>query len=70
MSTMIDPKQELAARKGVRTFRQLADETGLPASYLCDAMSGKKPPSGKLLKYLGLERQIVFVRTNGKGRKS
>lgn len=62
MAAMIDLKRELEVWKGVRTFRRLEEITGLPASYLCDAIKGRKPPSEKLLAHLGLRKTIVYER--------
>jgi len=53
---MIDPVNELKKLKKQMSQRQMAMEIGVSEPYLSMVMRGKKPPSPRVLLYLGLER--------------
>lgn len=52
----IDPRR----RPGRHTQMSLAAAIGVSASFLSDVMHGRREPTGKVLKYLGLERVVVY----------
>ena len=45
-----------------RTQASLADEIGVSRSFLNDVIKGTRPPTGKILDYLGLQAQIIYVK--------
>jgi hypothetical protein len=57
---MIDPKTELEALKGSRSWRQFGEHLGMEHSYLWQVFKGNKPFSDRLLEKLGL--RIVYER--------
>ena len=59
---MNDPQKMLIEMAAKNTWRDVALDMGLPASYLHDVAHGKRPPSDKLLGYLGLERVVTYRR--------
>lgn len=46
-----------------RTLKEVATEAGCSIGYLHDVLHERREPAGKILAYLGLERQIRYVRT-------
>lgn len=42
------------------SLRKLAKSIGVSASYLCDVMNGRNEPTGPILDYLRLERQVSY----------
>ena len=51
---------ELLKRKqGDRSQSDLARELGMTPQYVSEVLKGQKPPSDRILEYLGLKREIV-----------
>jgi transcriptional regulator with XRE-family HTH domain len=46
----------------VGTSRAFAREVGIGESALSRILSGREPPSGKILRALGLRRRVVYER--------
>lgn len=59
---MMTPETELKRLANRQTWRDIALDMGLPASYLHDVAHGKRPASDKLLGHLGLERIVTYRR--------
>ena len=59
---MMTPEQRLRELANEYTWRGLGETFDLPASYLHDVASGKRPASDKLLEKLGLERVVTYRR--------
>lgn len=53
---------ELRALQGLQSLSSFASKIGLTASWLCDIYSGRRQPSSRVLKLLGLKRGKVFYR--------
>lgn len=59
--------RELGKRRGERTWAMLAAEIGCSTSNLCDVLRGHRRPGRKILDYLGLQVQTVYVGAKSKG---
>lgn len=49
-----------------RTQSSLAEEIGISRSFFCEVVKGTRPPTGKILQFLGLDCHVVYARS-GKG---
>lgn len=43
----------------------LAAQIGVSRSFLCKVLQGTKPPTGEILKHLGLQSKIIYVKRGG-----
>ena len=50
----------LKKRQGVRPAKDLAEELGISAAYLCEIYNGNREPGPAVLTGLGLEREIMY----------
>ena len=58
--TQPDPLTELrAAIEAAGTQTRFAEDSGFPQSYISAVMREERPPSDKLLSYLGLKRVVI-----------
>lgn len=58
----------LVEAQGERSLRSYASSIGCSAAYLCDVYHGNRAPGPKILKVLGLQRQITKQITYKKWR--
>jgi hypothetical protein len=65
---MDNPIQMLQKRKAGRTLREVAAEVPCSIGYLSDVLRGRRDPAGKILAYLGIERQVKYVRRKADAR--
>lgn len=49
----------LKKKQGARTQSDLARDLGMTPQYVSEVLKGQKPPSDRILEYLGLKREIV-----------
>lgn len=55
-------RAELRAKaKQLGGQQDLAAAIGVSKSFLCDILAGRRAPTGKVIKFLGLERRTVYV---------
>lgn len=66
---MEDPIFELQTRVKASSQAQVAEEMDVSQQYISDVINRRKAPGKSILKALGLERLVIYVRANGKGRK-
>lgn len=52
----------LRKAKGSRTQTQVARDIGVSFQFLSDVLRGQRRPSGKILEYLELKRDIVMTK--------
>lgn len=45
-----------------RTQASLSAEIGVSRSFLNEVIKGTRPPTGKILDYLGLRAQIIYIK--------
>lgn len=57
---MSDPVTLLRERKGKRSLRHLGKEIGVSAMFLSHVLRGLRHPGPKILKWLGLEKRVVY----------
>lgn len=69
VQTMEDPITQLQSRVEESSQVLVAAELGVSQQYLSAVLRGLKAPGKSILKALGLERSVVYVRANGKGAK-
>jgi hypothetical protein len=62
---MDNPLALLEMRIGLTSAARLAEELGVSQAYLSMVRHGKKPLGPKILRYLGIERQITYRQVNG-----
>lgn len=43
------------------TQSRLADEIGVSRSFLNEVVKGTRPPTGKILDFLGLQSQTIYI---------
>ena len=71
--TREDVVQMLKRRQGTRRAKYFAEELKVSAPYLNDVYAGNRPPSQKILAFLGLGREKTTVTTyfelNGENHK-
>lgn len=60
--------EKLRAWKGNRSYRACALEAGVSISYIFYVMRGDCPPSNKVLRCIGMEKEKVDVYRKTKGR--
>jgi transcriptional regulator with XRE-family HTH domain len=65
---MSDPIAMLKAKLRTNTQQGLAKELGLSPQFLSDIVTGRRPPSIKLLEALGLERVVTYRRINARAK--
>ena len=53
----------LRSRIGGKTQREYAKDIGVSDSFLSDVLKRSRPPSGKILRALGLERVVTYARS-------
>lgn len=46
--------------------RVWASENGLSPAYVTDVLKGRRDPADSICRALGLERRVIFVRTNNR----
>lgn len=65
MSDHITQDQVLARLRAIvktrRTQASLAEEIGISRSFLNEVIKGSRPPTGKILDYLGLRAETVYI---------
>jgi len=59
---MLDPIEMLRQRCAGKAQSAVADEMGISPQYLSDVISRRRKPGQKVLKALGLERQVTYRR--------
>jgi predicted transcriptional regulator len=64
---MVNPKRELEKRLRGRSQVEVAREIGVHETYISNFLAGNRGPNGKLLAYLGLQKQVrvIYHRING-----
>lgn len=65
MSDHLTQEQVLARLRAIvktRTQSSLADEIRVSRSFLNEVIKGTRPPTGKILDYLGLRAQIIYIK--------
>jgi transcriptional regulator with XRE-family HTH domain len=68
---MDNPLDMLERKLEGTTAVQLAQEIGVSAAYLSMVRRGSKPVGPKVLRFLGIEKQVTFRKINGrKGHKN
>lgn len=65
---MEDPIFELQTRVKASSQAQVAEEMDVSQQYISDVINRRKAPGKSILKALGLERSIVYVRAVTKAR--
>jgi hypothetical protein len=60
--TMADPISELRERVEGSSNAEVARELKISPQYLSDVLNDRKKPGDKILKALGLERLVVYIR--------
>jgi transcriptional regulator with XRE-family HTH domain len=66
---MEDPVLELKTRVEASSQAQVAEDIGVTQQYISAVLTRARPPGKSILRALGLERSIVYVRANGKAGK-
>lgn len=56
-------KEELRQRVAANTLAYVAGQMGVSISYLHDVVRSRRKPGRKILKALGLQKKVEFVRT-------
>ena len=65
MSEHLTQDEVLARLRSIvktRTQSSLADEIRVSRSFLNEVIKGTRPPTGKILDYLGLRAQIIYIK--------
>jgi hypothetical protein len=62
----MDPIALLKQRQGNRSLRALAREIPCSAPYLSDVYNGNRLAGPKLLRFLGIEKEVTFRKVNGR----
>lgn len=62
---MDNPMTELRSRVGASSQAQVAKDLGISPQYLNDVLNERREPGKKILQALGLERLVVYVKSNG-----
>ena len=57
---MATPLQLLRDRLKGRTYKEVGDEIGVSAAFICNVLKGKRKPGPKVLKALGLKKVVSF----------
>ena len=55
-------RQEIRRKASGRTLTDLASEFGVSVQYLHDVVKNRRKPGRKLLKGMGLERKVEYVK--------
>lgn len=55
-------RQILLAMIEKRTQASLAAEIGISRSFLNEVIRGTRPPTGEILRFLNLDRRVVYVK--------
>jgi hypothetical protein len=67
---MEDPVFELQTRVKASSQAQVAEDIGVTQQYISAVLTRARPPGKSILKALGLQRSVVYVRVNGKGKRN
>jgi|AntAceMinimDraft_5_1070358.scaffolds.fasta_scaffold21133_6 transcriptional regulator with XRE-family HTH domain len=65
LSDHITQSQVLARLHAIiknRTQASLAEDIGISRSFLNEVIKGTRPPTGKILDYLGLRAETVYIK--------
>lgn len=62
MDKVVELDEAVKEAQGASNLREYASSIGYSASYLSQVSNGVRPPSEELLKRLGLERRIIYVK--------
>lgn len=55
-----DVRQKLENWMGDKTLKEAGNMIGVSAPFICQVLSGQKPPTGKVLDFLGLKKTICY----------
>ena len=64
MKGMVDPRQILVDRAQVAGQVALAKELGVSLTYINDVIRGIRAPGPKILRALGIEREVRYKRVS------
>ena len=60
MRKQIDPVKRLRLLSAATSQSQVARDFGISAPYLCDLLAGRRDPGPKLLKAMGIVKEVIY----------
>jgi len=65
---MEDPVLQLSEMVSASSQAAVAEQIGVTQQYISAVLKKSRPPGKSILKALGLERSVIYVRANGSKR--